>query len=103
MPTRGYFALADVVVTYEGPAADYARRLGLEPSWLRDVPRDQTAHLVYAATRDDARALFAEPSRAGSLFVTSGSLPDPWGEPPPYLREAQAATSSVAPLGERRA
>ena len=56
VPTRGYFALADVVVTYEGPAADYARRLGLEPSWLRDVPRDQTAHLVYAATRDDARS-----------------------------------------------
>ena len=31
VPARGYFALADVVVTYEGPFADYARRLALEP------------------------------------------------------------------------
>jgi hypothetical protein len=94
VPTRGYFALADIVVTYEGPFADYARRLALEPAWLRDVPPAKTAHLVYAATRDEARSLFAAPPRAGSLYVTSGSLPNPWGAPPPDLREAQAARSA---------
>jgi len=94
VPARGYFALADVVVTYEGPFADYARRLALEPEWLRDVPKEQTAHLVYAASRDEAVSLFAVPPRAGSLYVTSGSPPNPWGAPPPYLREEHASRSS---------
>ena len=62
---------------------------------MRDVPPDQTAHLVYAATRDEAISLFAAPAHAGSLYVTSGSLPNPWGAPPPYLREEQAARSSA--------
>ena len=36
VPARGYFDLADLVVTYEGPFADYARRLASEPGWVRD-------------------------------------------------------------------
>ena len=91
VPARGYFALADVVVTFEGPFADYARRLALEPGWLRDMPPAKTAHLVYAASRDEASSLFAAPPRAGSLYVTSGSLPNPWGAPPPYLREEHSS------------
>ena len=53
VPARGYFDLADLVVTYEGPFADYARRLAGEPEWVRDEP---TAHLVYAASREQADA-----------------------------------------------
>ena len=95
VPARGYFALADVVVTFEGPFADYAPRLAREPEWLRDIPQAQTAHLVYAASRDEAISLFAAPARSGSLYVTSGALPNPWGTPPPYLREEQTAMSST--------
>ncbi len=79
VPARGYFALADVVVTYEGPFADYARRLALEPGWLRDVPPAKTAHLVYAATRDEAISLFAAPPRARLAVRHLGLAPEPLG------------------------
>jgi hypothetical protein len=88
VPARGYFDLADVVVTYEGPFADYATRLAHAPEWLDDVPKAQTAHLVYAASLAQARELFAATPADIHLYVTSGVLPDPWGSPPPpYLRE----------------
>ena len=95
VPARGYFALADLVVTYEGPFSDYAPRLAQEPAWVRDVPPAQIAHLVYATTREQAVSLFAAPARSGSLYVTSGTPPNPWGTPPPYLREEQAAITST--------
>ena len=52
VPARGYFALADMVVTYEGPFSDYAPRLAQEPAWVRDVPPRTRPPGV----RDDARA-----------------------------------------------
>jgi len=87
VPARGYFDLADLVVTYEGPYADYARRLAREPEWVRDEP---TAHLVYAASREQADELFAAPARSTSLYVTSGVQPNPWGAPPPYLQDERS-------------
>ena len=87
VPARGYFDLADLVVTYEGPFADYARRLASEPGWVRD---ERTAHLVYAASREQADALFAAPARSTSLYVTSGVQPNPWGDPPPYLQDERS-------------
>ena len=97
VPAREYFGLADVVVTFEGPFADYAARLAQAPAWLSEVPADQTAHLVYAASREQARSIFAAPLRAGHVYVTSGTPPDPWGSPPPYLREEEAATARSVP------
>lgn len=94
-PARGYFDLADQIVTYEGPFADYAPRLAREPEWLSEVPREQLAHLIYAASREQAVSLFAAPARSGSLYVTSGVQPNPWGTPPPYLRDEQAAITST--------
>lgn len=96
VPAREYFALADVVVTFEGPFADYAARLAQAPAWLSEVPADQTAHLVYAASPEQARSIFDAPLRAGHVYVTSGMPPDPWGSPPPYLREEEAATARSA-------
>jgi len=87
VPARGYFDLADVVVTYEGPFADYATRLAQAPDWLADIPADRTAHLVYAASLTEARSLLASAGPDLHLYVTSGTPPDPWGSPPPYLRE----------------
>jgi hypothetical protein len=95
VPARGYFALADVVVTFEGPYAEYAARLAQQPEWLDEIAPAQTAHLVYATSKEQAIALFAAPARAGSLYVTAGALPNPWGTPPPYLREEQSAIAST--------
>jgi hypothetical protein len=97
VPARGYFDLADVVVTFEGPFADYAARLAQAPAWLRDVPAQRIAHLVYAASAAQARSIFAATPRDVHLYVTSGAPPDPWGTPPPYLREEADSRSPECP------
>jgi hypothetical protein len=91
VPARGYFDLADVVVTFEGPAADYADALQRTPDWLRRLPPARIAHLVYAASRQQALAAAKAPLGAGWLYITSGRLPNPWRTVPDYLREEEAA------------
>lgn len=58
VPTRGYFGLSAIVVTFEDTYAAY--RHARFPRWLRRVPASQQANIVYAVpTADDARATLA--------------------------------------------
>lgn len=83
VPARGYFDVADVVVTFEGPFAEYRAH---EPPDGIDPAR--VAHLVYDAPR--SRAL--EPGASvGYVYFTSGTLPHPWGTVPEYLASELAA------------
>jgi hypothetical protein len=91
VPHRGYFALADVVVTFEGPYGAYAPALRAMPRWTRRMAPGRIAHLVYGASRDQALDLVGGGPAAGYLYVTSGALPNPWGTVPPYLREQDEA------------
>jgi hypothetical protein len=91
VPARGYFDVADVVVTFEGPFADFADRLATMPRWLREVPPERVAHLVYGASRAQALETVAARAGTGYLYVTSGTPPDPWSTLPDYLAEEQAA------------
>jgi Spherulation-specific family 4 len=84
VPAPGYFALADVVVTFEGPAADYAAALARSPDWLAAVPRSHIAHLVYAASPDAAQRARVLTPAGDALYLTPGELPNPWGAPSPY-------------------
>ncbi len=90
VPARGYFDIADVVVTYEGPVAGYAEGVRRAPPWVRSLAPGQVAHLVYAASRAQALAAL-DPPPAGYAYVTSGTLPHPWGTVPAYLSDEQAA------------
>jgi hypothetical protein len=92
VPDRGYFRVADVVVTFEGPYAAYAPALRRMPAWIRRVPPRQVAHLVYATSREQMRKSVASPARAGRVYFTDGRLPDPWSAPPAYLPEQESAT-----------
>ena len=80
VPARGYFDLADLVVTYEGPFADYARAARAGARLAARRPADRTAHLVYAASLD-AGALAVRLHRRADvhLYVTSGTPPEPVG------------------------
>jgi hypothetical protein len=98
VPAREYFSFADVVVTYEGPAADYAEAVRRAPRWLGEVPREHIAHLLYGASRDQALEAVDLGARAGFLYATEGTLPHPWGTIPPYLGEQE--TALAAPCGE---
>jgi hypothetical protein len=96
VPARPYFGLADAVVTFEGPYADYAERLETMPGWLEHVPADRIAHLVYGATREEALTLARDHTGRGRLYATAGALPDPWSRLPPYLAEEQGALGGCA-------
>ena len=84
VPARGYFELADVVVTFEGPAGDYAAAVGRAPAWLRAIPRTRIAHLIYDASAEQAKRA-ARLRAADYFYATSGTLPDPWNTVPSYL------------------
>jgi Spherulation-specific family 4 len=89
VPARGYFDIADIVVTFEGPVGDYAAAVGAMPAWLRALPRARVAHLVYGASEQQASQAAALDA-AGHFYATSGTLPDPWGTLPPYLEALEA-------------
>jgi Spherulation-specific family 4 len=89
VPAREYVDLADIVVTFEGPAAAYDAAMRSMPKWTRDVPRRKIAHLLYDATGAQALHAVTEGS-AGYVYATSASLPDPWSTLPPYLDELEA-------------
>jgi hypothetical protein len=91
VPARAYFGFADVVVTFEGAYASYEDRVAVMPGWLDHVPPDRIAHLVYGATREQALALARSRDRSARLYVTSETLPDPWGRLPEYLDAELAA------------
>jgi Spherulation-specific family 4 len=95
VPARGYFDLADIVVTFEGPASGYDGALRAMPAWLREVPRRKVAHLVYDATREQALRAVTE-GAAGFVYATSASLPNPWSSLPAYLDELEARLAGCA-------
>jgi hypothetical protein len=93
VPARGYFDVADVVVTFEGTYAGYASAVGTMPDWLRALRPDRVAHLVYGATR--AQAIDAVGgAAAGYVYATSGVLPNPWRTVPAYLHEEEEVLAS---------
>ncbi len=93
VPARGYFDVADVVVTYEGPYAGYDEAVAHPPAWLGRLPATATAHLIYGATSDQAlRAVAA--NRAGHVYATSGQLPNPWATLPDYLGQEEEAVAA---------
>jgi hypothetical protein len=90
VPARGYFDLADIVVTFEGTPGDYAAALARAPDWLAALPADRIAHLLYAATREQAMTAVGAGAHAGYVYVTSGTLPNPWLTVPDYLDEEES-------------
>jgi hypothetical protein len=88
VPARAYFHIADVVVTFEGPAGDYAPAVRAMPRWVRALPRSRVAHLLYGASREEATSA-AGLRAAGYFYATSGTLPDPWNTLPSYLDDLE--------------
>ena len=103
VPARSYFDAGDVVVTFEGPSSDYSAALDEMPDWVRQMPRRRIAHLVYAASADEATRAVEADTGAGYLYVTSGSLPNPWGALPRYLDDEEALLEACRrPTGNMR-
>jgi hypothetical protein len=85
-PHPGYLDLANVTVTFEGSWSDY-RRLE-EPEWALDVPASRFAHLVHGAPYPgavQAAVRLAGRRHVRSVFVTTGTSPNPWNSVPEPL------------------
>ncbi len=92
-PAAGYFDLADVVVTFEGPYAGYGAAMAATPEWLARMRPDRVAHLIYGATRAEALDA-ATDAAAGYVYVTSGAMPNPWRSLPTYLDAEEEAPTA---------
>jgi len=92
---ESYLVAADTLVIFEGTDTAYAdfKPLAIAP-WVANYPPDRFANIVYAV-RSDAnlhRALGkARQSNAGSIFITDGGLPNPYGGLPLYWAREVAA------------
>ncbi len=89
VPARGYFDVADIVVTFEGQFADYRAKVDLTPSWVHKFPATRTAHLIYGASDEQALESVDTP-RADYVYANSATLPNPWGTLSPSLMEQQS-------------
>jgi Spherulation-specific family 4 len=91
---EGYLGAADTLVIFEGSIALFAdfRPLVTAP-WVANYPRERFANIVYGATSetDLIRALDkAGQTRAGSVFITDGRLPNPYRGLPAYWAQEVA-------------
>jgi spherulation-specific family 4 protein len=89
VPARGYFGIADVIVTFEGPVSAYAGALSETPAWVEEEPRGRIAHLIYGASREQALAAVRRRPHAQYVYAAAGSPPHPWSLPD-YLDEEEA-------------
>lgn len=86
VPARGYFGVATVVVTFEGPYALY--RNAHFPGWLRHYARSHQANIVTSApiAADARTALSLARSRGvGVAYVTPGGGTRACDALPPYF------------------
>ncbi len=94
VPARAYFDIADVVVAFEGPYAEYAAALERMPSWLDDIPPERIAYLVYDAQRAEAVAAARAAEHAAYVYATSGVQPNPWRTIPSYLANEEELSAA---------
>jgi hypothetical protein len=90
-----YLDAADTLVTFEGSVAVYGdfRPMATAP-WVAHYPRERFANIVYAATskNDLIQALDqAGQNHAGAVFITDGTLPNPYRGLPAYWGQEVAA------------
>jgi len=100
-PDERYMDVAEVVVTFEGDFASYLRE-PTPPAWMQRLAPSRFWQIVYGVP--DAAALqqvlaSAGEGHAGYIYITDGTLPNPYGALPSYWteeRRAVAATPSLA-------
>jgi hypothetical protein len=93
VPDPAYADLADLLVSFEGPWRVY--RDWQPPYRARRMPRHRVWHLVYdTPATERARAVgLAAARRAGYVYVTDRTLPNPWDGLPAYWTALAGSTA----------
>jgi Spherulation-specific family 4/Ca-dependent carbohydrate-binding module xylan-binding len=97
---EGYLEFSDILNIFEGSRSDYA---GFAPaSWVGNYPSSRFSHLIYGVPDAAGMTTVLNQSitqRAGYVYITSDTMPNPWDSLPPYwatevaqIRQACAAT-----------
>jgi hypothetical protein len=98
VPARGYFDVANVVVTFAGHYRHYLN--ASVPGWLAHIAADRKANLVTdAPTQGDARHALAIAHRrgVGIAYVTSAAGRHAFASLPSYLRHERSWLTASAP------
>lgn len=80
-----YMSVVDVVITFEGSNSTYTNSYSA-PSWVAQYPANRFWHLIYSApTTQEMQASLARSKqrRAGWVYITPDTLPNPWDTLPP--------------------
>ena len=85
-PDPGYAAIADLLITFEGPWAAYQLMVA-PPAWADTLPSWRFCHLVYGVPDDalDEAVRLAGERGVGVLYVTDGQGVNPWNGLPGYF------------------
>jgi hypothetical protein len=85
-PDPGYAAIADLLVTFEGPWSAY-QLMGAPPAWATALPAWRFCHLVYGVpeTALEQAVSLAGQRGVGVLYVTDGQGVNPWNGLPGYF------------------
>jgi hypothetical protein len=87
---------ADVLLTYEGTAANYLS--APPPSWVYGYPSSDFANVIYdEPTVGGVMADLATASarNVGEIYVTDGQLPNPYSQLPSYWDQEVAAIAAL--------
>lgn len=95
VPDQGYSALADVLLTFEGTAAQYLH-IPAEPAWLAAMPRERVWHLVHSTPAGDIGGILdlARKRGVGRIYVTDARPPQPWDRLPAAWSELLSLTGN---------
>ncbi|CAJ0787720.1 hypothetical protein LMG7141_01978 [Ralstonia condita] len=85
--------VADQIVVFEDSAKHYKTYAPL--AWQANYPISRFAHIVYAASATQMLTFVANASSlgAGSVYITSKTLPNPYGALPSYWSQEVTAVS----------
>jgi hypothetical protein len=85
-PDRRYMSVGDIVMVYENTFAHLGRLR--VPGWADDYPAARFAFAIYATpgSRLAGAIALSRERGAGYVYVTDGTLPDPYSSLPDYWR-----------------
>jgi Spherulation-specific family 4 len=91
VPAQSYMSIdpTSIVVDFEGTGATYTRTSF--PSWTASYAPARFANLVYATGSGSVSTIAsrARKNNVGNLYVTNGTLPNPWGQLASYFFSAE--------------
>jgi hypothetical protein len=96
IPAEGYLNFADIINIFEGDPTSYDSYT--PPSWVADYAPSRFSNIIYDAQGEATMAAVLSRSQglgAGYVYITDGSLPNPYSALPSYWSDETALINQV--------